>query len=102
FAEFSAYPAAAAFAFMVVNLFFPPCMVAIITTFREMESKRWGCFALFFQTCTGYILAFLSYQLGIWLFFGARFSLTTACAVLVIAAIIYAVIRPGHKGAAAQ
>lgn len=98
FASFSPYPECAAFAFMVVNLFFPPCLVAIITTFREMGSKGWGWFALIFQLFVGYVLAFLSYQLGTWLFFGASFGIGTGVALLVILGILYAIARPGHKG----
>jgi ferrous iron transport protein B len=87
---------------MVLNLFFPPCIVAIVTTFKEMDATRWGWFALAYQLCTGYLLAFISYQTGIWLFCGASFSIGTAAAALILLALLYAIFRRGYKGAPAK
>ena len=40
----------------------------------------------------------LSYQLGSWLFCGAAFSIGTVIALIIVAAILYALFRPGYKG----
>lgn len=60
----------AALSFMILNLFDPPCLVAMVTIAREMGDKMWAAIALGFQLVLGYCLAFSVYQLGGWLFYG--------------------------------
>jgi ferrous iron transport protein B len=67
------------------------------TTMREMQSKKWGWFAILYQVVIGYIMAFVSYQLGS-LFFGASFGIGQVIAVLVTAAVVYLIARPVPKG----
>ena len=55
---------AVAFSFMLFNLFIPPCIVAVVNTFREMGTKAWGWFAVGFQFFVGYLLALNAYQFG--------------------------------------
>ena len=55
---------AVAFAFMVFNLFIPPCIVAVVNTFKEMGTKAWGWFAIGFQMFVGYLLTLNAYQFG--------------------------------------
>ncbi|WOC32926.1 MULTISPECIES: ferrous iron transport protein B [Caproicibacterium] len=86
------FTAAGAFSFMVLNLFDPPCLVAMATTMREMGSRKWGWIAIGYQCAVGYALAFICYQFGV-LFTGASFSVGTAFALAVIALIIYLVAR---------
>ncbi|WP_326974602.1 ferrous iron transport protein B [Caproicibacter sp. BJN0012] len=85
-----------AFSFMLLNIFDPPCIVAMSTTMREMGSKKWGWIAIGYQALVGYLLAFVSYQLGS-LFFGASFGFGQIVAVLVAAAVIYLIARPARK-----
>jgi ferrous iron transport protein B len=85
-----------AFSFMILNLFDPPCIVAMATTIREMQSKKWGWFAIGYQVVIGYIMAFVSFQLGS-LFFGASFGVGQGIAVLVVLAVIYLIARPVRK-----
>ncbi len=82
FASFSDYPRLAALSFMIFNLFMPPCVVAVITTFREMGQAKWGWFALGFQFFVGYVLALNAYQIGL-LVAGGGFSLWLAVVLLV-------------------
>lgn len=86
-----------AFSFMILNLFDPPCIVAMATTMREMQSKKWGWFAIGYQVFIGYIMAFVSFQIGS-LFYGASFGAGQLIAVLVSAVIIYMIARPAPKG----
>ena len=86
-----------AFSFMVCNLFFPPCLVAIATTWREMGSARWGCMAICFQLLVGYLLSFVCFRLGIFIWAGASFGIGQLLAILVILLLIYAVLRPAPK-----
>ncbi len=84
----------AAFSFMILNLFDPPCIVAMATIAREMNSRRWAALAIGFQVMIGYSLALITYQLGSWLFYGASFGLGQAVAFILIAAGIYMIFRP--------
>ncbi len=99
FAEFSAYPVLAALSFMILNLFDPPCIVAIMTTFREMGTARWGWFAVLFQILVGYSLALVTYQLGKVLFYGAPFGVGAIAAVVVVLAVAFLILRraPGSN-----
>ena len=85
-----------AFSFMLLNIFDPPCIVAISTTMREMGSKKWGWIAVGYQALVGYVLAFVAFQLGS-LFYGAAFGVGQAVAILVVLAIIYLIARPARK-----
>ena len=89
-----------AFSFMILNIFDPPCIVAMATTMREMGSKKWGWIAIGYQAVVGYVLAFVSYQLGS-LFFGASFGVGQILAVLVSLAVIYWIARPVPKASRA-
>lgn len=53
-----------ALAYLMFNLFTPPCFAAIGAMNSEMEDKKWLWGALTFQFCTGYIVAFITYQIG--------------------------------------
>ena len=98
FGSMSDFPRLAAFSFMVFNLFVPPCMVAIATTFREMGSQQWGWFAMVFQLAVGYVIALSSYQLGM-LACGGGFGLWTAVTLAVDAFVLWAIFRPAPKEA---
>jgi ferrous iron transport protein B len=93
------FTAMGAFSFMILNLFDPPCIVAMATMRREMGSRRWGWIAIGYQVVIGYALAFLSYQLGSWWFFGASFGAGQAVALAVAAFIVLAVVRRPSKAA---
>ncbi|MCI1956601.1 MAG: ferrous iron transport protein B [Oscillospiraceae bacterium] len=85
-----------AFSFMILNIFDPPCVVAMSTTMREMGSSKWGWIAIGYQALIGYILAFVSYQFGS-LFYGATFGVGQIIAAVVVAAVIYLIVRPAPK-----
>ena len=97
FGSMSDFPRLAAFSFLVFNLFVPPCMVAIATTFREMGSQAWGWFALSFQLVVGYVIALSAYQIGM-VVCGGAFTVWTAVAILVDLAALWAIVRPAPKG----
>ncbi|MGN0843933.1 MAG: ferrous iron transporter B [Kiritimatiellia bacterium] len=98
FKSFSAFPALAAFSFMLANLFNPPCLVAIVTSFREMGSRAWGWAALLFQILVGYGLAFMAYQLGKVLFYNQPvLGVGPIVAIVLLSWIVWAVVRPASK-----
>ena len=86
----------ASFAFMLFNLFVPPCMVAIATTFREMGAAKWGWFAVAFQLFVGYALELSVYQIGV-LIAGGGFGVWTAVAILVDLWVLWTIFRPARK-----
>jgi len=55
---------AAALAYLVFNLFTPPCFAAIGAMNAEMENKVWLWSGIGFQLGMGYVAAFLTYQIG--------------------------------------
>ena len=87
-----------ALSFMILNIFDPPCIVAISTTMREMGSKKWGWIAVGYQCLVGYALAFIFYQLGMAFSGASPFGVGQIIAVAIIALIIYFVARPAPKG----
>ena len=90
---------ASALAFLLFNLFVPPCAVAIVNTFKEMGAKRWGWFAVGFQLFVGYVLALNAYQLGT-LFVAGSFGFWTVLTILVDAFALWMVFRPAPKARA--
>ncbi|OPL08511.1 MAG: ferrous iron transporter B [delta proteobacterium ML8_F1] len=56
--------AVAALAYLIFNLFTPPCFAAIGAMNAELKSKRWLLGAIGFQLGMGYTLAYLVYQAG--------------------------------------
>jgi ferrous iron transport protein B len=53
-----------ALAYLMFNLFTPPCFAAIGAMNAEMESRKWLLAGIGFQFGVGYTVAFLVYQLG--------------------------------------
>jgi ferrous iron transport protein B len=54
----------AALAYLMFNLFTPPCFAAIGAMNSEMENKRWLWSGISFQFGMGYAISFITYQLG--------------------------------------
>lgn len=80
-----------AFAFLVFNLFTPPCFAAIGAMNSEMGSKKWLFRALLFQFGVGYTLAMLITQVGTLLIYG-KLAVGFVPAVFVAISIIISLI----------
>jgi len=89
-------PPMAAFSYMILNLFDPPCLVAMATTYREMGSRKWGLFAICFQAVLGYSLAFVFYNLGSWFVGDVPFGTMQGIAVFLVAVALYFIFRPAR------
>lgn len=59
----SAYTPAAAYSFMVFSLLFIPCMAAVATLRREMNSRKWTAIALGFQAVVAWGITFIVYNI---------------------------------------
>ena len=83
---------AAALAYLMFNLYSPPCFAAIGAMRSEMKSAKWILAAIGYQLGTGFTVGYLVYQLGTFIStgsFGEGFVYGLV-AVLVFAAIIIA------------
>lgn len=93
----------AALAYLMFNLFTPPCFAAIGAMNSELQSKKWLFGAIGLQLSTGYIVAFAVYQLGT-LFteghLGTGFFPGLIAVALMIIAIAYVTISSRRKVAA--
>ncbi|HAV19214.1 MAG TPA: transporter gate domain protein [Erysipelotrichaceae bacterium] len=86
-----------AFSYMILNLFNPPCIAAMGTIWREIGSRFWAIFAISYQLVLGYVLSFITYQLGSFFFYGASLGIGQIVAFGLVLFIIYMVVRPGYK-----
>ena len=55
---------AAALAYLMFNLFTPPCFAALGAMNSEMKSAKWLWGGIALQLCTGYAIGFLVFQIG--------------------------------------
>ncbi len=60
----------AALAYLMFNMYTPPCFAAIGAMNAEMPNKKWVFGALGMQLATGWIVAFLVYQVGSLIVYG--------------------------------
>ncbi|SFU83674.1 ferrous iron transporter B [Butyrivibrio sp. M55] len=89
----------AALAFLMFNLYTPPCFAALGAMNSEMKSKKWFWGAIAFQLATGFTVGFLVYQIGTLITvgtFGEGFAYGLI-AILVFAGIIIYLIKKNKK-----
>ena len=87
------YTAFAGYAFLVFNLLCAPCFAAIGAIKREMNSTKWTCFAILYQTIFAYVVALIIYQLGL-LFTGGGSILGSLFAFIFVVIILYMLFKP--------
>lgn len=80
---------AAALAYLMFNLYTPPCFAALGAMNSEMKSGKWLFGGICLQLATGYTVAFAVYQIGTLITTG---SLGTAFVPGLIAVIVFALI----------
>ena len=94
----------AALAYLMFNLYTPPCFAALGAMNSEMKSAKWLWGAIGLQLATGFTVGFLVYQIGTLIVsgsFGAGF-IGGLIAVICFAAIITVIIRSNNKKIAAE
>ena len=89
----------AAYSFLVFNLLCAPCFAAIGAIKREMSSGKWTLIAIGYQCIFAYVISLIIYQLGIVFTGAAGFSIGTAVAIILIALIIFQLVRPAKPTA---
>ena len=95
---------AAALAYLIFNLYTPPCFAALGAMNSEMKSGKWLFGGICLQLATGYTVAFLVYQIGTLITTGAPGTafVPGLIAVLVFAGIIVWRIRKSDREFAAE
>ena len=94
----------AALAYLMFNLFTPPCFAALGAMNSEMQDKKWLWGGIALQLGTGYSVAFLVYQIGTVITtgsLGAAF-VPGLIAVLAMAAIVGVLISKNNKKFSAE
>ena len=89
----------AALAYLMFNLYTPPCFAAIGAMNSEMQDKKWLWGGIALQLGTGYVIAFLVYQIGTVITTGALGTafLPGLVAVIAIVAIVAGIIIRNNK-----
>ncbi len=91
---------AAALAYLMFNLFTPPCFAAIGAMNAEMKSAKWLWGGIALQLCVGYTIGYLIYQIGTFITTGAAGAgfVPGLIAVLAMAAAVgYMCVRGGNN-----
>ena len=96
--EFFGGSGLAAFSFMIFNLLCAPCFAAMGAIKREMNNAKWTCAAIGYMCAFAYAVSLIVYQLGT-LVTGGGFTVWTAAAIVVLAAMLYLLLRRNrHEG----
>ena len=81
----------AALAYLMFNLFTPPCFAAIGAMNAEMKSAKWLWGGIGLQFATGYIVSYLVYTIGT-LVTGGKLNMTATIAGLVAVVVMVAIV----------
>ena len=90
----------AALAYLMFNLYTPPCFAAIGAMNAEMKSAKWLWGGIGLQLAVGYTVSYLVYTIGTIVTGGALnagAAIAGLVAVLVMAAVIIAIINNTNK-----
>ena len=89
----AAFTQISGYSFLVFNLLCAPCFAAIGAIKREMNNAKWTWFAIGYQCGFAYVIALLINQFGN-LFTGSANVLGVIVAVILLAGLIYMLVRP--------
>ncbi len=91
--DFEGLSPLAGYSFLAFNLLCAPCFAAIGAIKREMNSAKWTWFAIGYQCVFAYAVSLMIYQLG-GIFTGSLNVIGVIAAVLVLAFIVFMLVRP--------
>ena len=89
----SAFTGITGYSFLVFNLLCAPCFAAIGAIKREMNNAKWTWFAIGYQCGFAYVIGLMINQFGN-LFTGSANVLGVIVAVILLAGLIYMLVRP--------
>lgn len=91
----------AALAYLMFNLYTPPCFAAIGAMNSEIKNKKWLLGGILFQLATGYVVAYLVYTIGTLIVSPSSLNITFAlyglAFVVLVFAIIFVLIKKADK-----
>ena len=95
---------AAALAYLMFNLYTPPCFAAMGAMNSEIKDKKWLAGGIALQFATGFVVAFLVYQIGTLVTTGAVGTgfVPGLIVVVAIVAVIVSLIQKANKNIAAD
>ena len=93
-----AFTPIAAYSFMIFNLLCAPCFAAMGAIKREMNNARWTVAAIGYMCGFAYVCALIVYQLGGLLLGTVAPGVGTAAAVILLAGLVYLLVRRGYTG----
>ena len=91
---------AAALAYLMFNLFTPPCFAALGAMNAEIKQKKWFWGGIALQLATGYTLGFVVYQIGTLITtgdVGAGFLGGLIAVAVIVSVIVYLCVRSDRK-----
>jgi ferrous iron transport protein B len=94
----------AALAYLMFNLFTPPCFAALGAMNSEIGDRKWFWGGVALQLATGYIIGYLVYQVGTLITtggFGKGFMGGLIAVAVMVAVIAYLCVRGDQKAAVA-
>lgn len=94
----------AALAYLMFNLYTPPCFAALGAMHSEINDRKWFWGGVGLQFATGFTVAYLTYQIGTLITsgsFGAGF-LPGLIVVVILAAIVISLVRNANKQLSAE
>ena len=94
----SEYTGIAAYSFMVFNLLCAPCFAAMGAIKREMNSPKWTLAAIGYMCGFAYCVSLMIYQIGGLITGDVSFGVWTVVAFVVLAAMIYLLVRKNRYG----
>ena len=83
---------AAALAYLMFNLFSPPCFAAIGAMNSEMKDRKWLWGGICLQLCVGFTVGYLVNTIGTMIWYPAAFNMAGAIAGLIAVAIFTTII----------
>lgn len=89
--------AVGAMSFLIFNLLDSPCLAAISTLSREMNSRKWTAFALIYQNLFAYCVTLMVYQFGSLILGITSFGAGTVAATAILAVLLYLLLRKSPK-----
>lgn len=94
--DFEGLTPLAGYAFLIFNLLCAPCFAAMGAIRREMNNPKWTLFAITYQCLFAYAVSLIIYQFGM-LFAGQASLIGVIAAVIVLAFLIFMIVRPYKK-----
>ena len=91
------FGAITAYSFMIFNLLCAPCFAAMGAIKREMNNAKWTAAAIGYMCGFAYVVSLIVFQLGGLVTGEASFGPGTAAALVLLAGIIFLLVRKGRR-----